>query len=758
LSDGLPFPRWHVALVQHESEMQAAPASDLLAFLESDRAFEVELFTERNFGGLLEREGRFDCIVIGYNAAHKSEAVQHALQARIPTANLCVLHQRRPSNARFLESLGLGLVDLDERVEPVTLAEHLDREEEPLLNLPERPPIGVGTHARALEGGRVLCGLVRWGRAWRTVFEVEHRGRRLPVLMRTPTGVVPRAIVCTILLEHVRVADRRLLRNMLMWCTAGRPEAVVIDGPEIDGAPATQRKLHLQGVHAVTHPLRSREELDFETWPLRGTSHVVVPGGWDPTEDPDWPQDDPSNAQTWLRRGGRIVVVLPGSGLSVKHRHSDVRWAGEQWLRWFAATSPESWQSSIVAMRAVLEALAAIEAHRHVMDPDRRLRLKRATDYHDEASRLIRSRVGDLDNCDDTISTTAAVLEIDRLVGGVPLNRAAVERWLRNERRWTYMAPEERLEVARCLRLDGRELFEAAIGDLPRTMSATLVTKLREAIVACDVGPAPVERTLTTRGDSVVERELEANPLLAANYLSARLALCRHWAEQPGGESHPLVQDHLENLDSAIMTIRRDGRLLSAGAEDGASDAELICAEARALLTYFSEPDVATNAIRAHVGTLPPRLFEALVEETQDLRDENAIIPGLRGDLAEARGTIALAQRVLTRIVVVLLVLLIVSGVVFVDSGVLQVIGLFVVVAAWALVFAWLGRSGLAPQWALEFEFTPQALGRAIAGLVGGARARTREPAPPPARPEEPVGSAERGPDRGPPPSSPSGR
>jgi hypothetical protein len=712
--------------------MQAAPAADLMPMLEADPAFEVELFTKRTFGGLVEREERFDCLIVGYNAAHKIEVVREALAAHQPAANLCVLHQRRTTTAAFIpEQLGVDLVELDERAEPVRVAEHVKRHDELLVNFPERLELSSEAGETVLEGAGALCALAPSpGRVWRTIFSVEAGSRPMPVLLRSPTGLHPRMLVCTVLLEHTRPAHGALLRNMVMWCAAGRPDAVVVERPDKEDQGSLQRKLYLQGVRGVEHRIAGPEQLDFGAWPLYGGALAILPTGWDPTGKEGWPGHDPSNAGPWLRSGGRIVEMGGDGGLSMKLRDSDLRWVARRWLTWFIGTPPEAWHGSdvegtgsIVATRAVLQTLAMIGAMRVEIDPDGELPLKLPEHFHTGAARLLRRRVGQLDNCDDTVSTTTAALEVDRLIGGAGLRHDAITAWLMDEKRGAHMAPEDRLEVARCLGHAGRPLLELALTELPKTLSATTVTKLREAIVACDVDPERVDQSVTSR-DSVVERELDGSPLLAANYLAARALLREHWRGRPRGPAHALVSGHKENLDGAILTLRRDGQLLARDEGRADSDIELICAEARALLSYFADQPVATHALEAHVETVPQRLVDQLLGEAQALRNQNAALRDANASLGDAREAIASAQNGFAGIIIAAVVVAAVAALAFVDSGVLQVVGLFALALIWFVAFGLLDRRGLAPEWALKADLTPQELGRAISRQLGRSGGR----------------------------------
>ena len=52
--------------------MVQAPEHDLLPFLELDGDWDVDLYTEAIVEALVKSANRFDCIVVGHNAAHKS--------------------------------------------------------------------------------------------------------------------------------------------------------------------------------------------------------------------------------------------------------------------------------------------------------------------------------------------------------------------------------------------------------------------------------------------------------------------------------------------------------------------------------------------------------------------------------------------------------------------------------------------------------------------------------------------------------------
>src|SRR5215216_1121282 len=99
----VPFPKYTVGLLQSESEMIQVPGYDLLPSLEKDDRWDVELYTERTVGALVDSAERFDCIVVGYNAAIRSSEVQAALRETEIPIGLLVLHQFDPNAFHILD-------------------------------------------------------------------------------------------------------------------------------------------------------------------------------------------------------------------------------------------------------------------------------------------------------------------------------------------------------------------------------------------------------------------------------------------------------------------------------------------------------------------------------------------------------------------------------------------------------------------------------------------------------------------------------
>jgi hypothetical protein len=275
VESSVPFPRYSVALVQNESEMLQAPSYDLHIFLEQDPVFDVELFTERSFHALPGESARFDCVVIGYNAAHKSGLIRKALEDQPPATGLCVLHQLAQDGLSFLrDDVGAELKVLDGAADRVQVARGRDPDDEILLNW----PAPVALEQRVLEGATVYCRVDPGPQSnWRTVLEIEHGDRLHPVLLRTPThrGGHP-VVICTALLSQARPNHAALLKNILTWCVGGRPDVVVLQAPHEERAAALHRKLRLQGSKAIADQVEPGGRLGPEGLGDRGRS--VPPG------------------------------------------------------------------------------------------------------------------------------------------------------------------------------------------------------------------------------------------------------------------------------------------------------------------------------------------------------------------------------------------------------------------------------------------------------------------------------------------------
>jgi hypothetical protein len=671
----LPFPRYQIALVQDESEMILQPAYDLFPFIgdEADQRWDVELFTERTFEALLAADEQFDCIVIGLNAASKSRIVRDALSARLPHSGLCVLHQRRRGDVPFLVGdVGLDIAEFRKPVAPVTVAEKVEAKDEILLNYPKeislaRDPNDADEAAQNLVGAEAFCGLTPSPTSeWRTVLEVHHGRRRVPVLVRTRSGRNgPPVVVCTVLLQPRDETHRLVLGNILAWCVSGRPEALIVgDEASADDARLVHRKLRMQGTRAVAGQVSQKDDLDFSKWPFRGIADIVLPAAVDPTAVESWPASDPAHVRTWLRRGGRIIRLGPGEQLTMTHGESDAHWVTRRWALWFLSEPAARWHGgtvegrsydgSVIGSRAVLRFLAALHdrgkpsgprqpgsvAVGHVfeqlaaegssIDPDS-FGLHRPSNFLPPVARLLRARhprsAASVQHVDYSVSATCAYLDINSLLDDQALDAttiAALEAWLR--RQFNEVGLEERFEIARCLA--DVDLLDDALGILGRRLAArrpltaALETKLREVVVACSVLPDAV-RWPDAGYPSVVERGLRLSPLLSANYLVALGDLEVHW--RPFADKrHGLATPAPQMVDRAVIGIGRHGTLLPEETTDGRLPHEMLSTTALALFAYFGRHMIPTHVIRPESQGIAPQLITSVLNEAERLRQENA--------------------------------------------------------------------------------------------------------------------------------------
>jgi hypothetical protein len=736
----VPFPKYAVGLLQSESEMLQVPEHDLAAFLDGDPRWDVELYTERTVHMLLDSPDRVDCIVVGYNAAFKSAEIREGLRARPPAVGLCVLHQLTAEAFAFLPADDrLRFESLRPPVEP-DVAGQIDFDEEVLLNWPNRVELSGTRLARSLAHGGVVPSSA--GR-WRTVLEASSPQRRVPVLLRSPTGRWPPLVVCTALLAPRHPSHAALIGNILLWCASGRPSAVVVAAPGHPEAAVMHRKLRLQGTRAIAERVDDAAELDFRRWPFRGVKDVLLPPGWDPTTAQGWPENDPHAVRPWLRGGGRIVVLGPGDSLTIRHAESDVHWVARRWAAWFLATPVETWcggwgrgrdhPGSIVASRAVMTLLAALHdgapaaralglsgARRVLRDLEGRgagidpaqLGLPPLSTYAEPLRRLLERRIGDTDNVEGTVSATVAALDLDVLLGGAGLTQPTRDRmhdWLHARASLELdkaAALEDRLEIARCIGTSDslREILAGAHADarLEDPLSAVLVTALRNAIAACDLEPGdPVFESLPPDQDSVVEGDLRTRPLLAARYLLGLSDIDACWSPdsvQASGEPLPAARAILEppptSIDRAVITIGRYGPLLRGWTDDAAPAAEMVSTEALALIAYFGRTPAPTHVI-AGADLVAPATLTSVLREAEELRRENENL--LRGErLLERVGPVAAAVAQ----VVVLIVVAALWWLVATQATIAVTWELGAAFVLWTLLtlaaFAWLKGVGLA--------------------------------------------------------------
>src|SRR4051812_21052011 len=128
-----------IGLLQNEAEMPRTPGFDLFPFLAGRPQWDVELFTERTFGGI-GSPSRIDALVVGYNSLHLSKAAREAFEADPPTSHPVVLHQLGPDCLAFLRgdlSISLRSVPGD-LVTGAWLPKERSREREVALSWPAK--------------------------------------------------------------------------------------------------------------------------------------------------------------------------------------------------------------------------------------------------------------------------------------------------------------------------------------------------------------------------------------------------------------------------------------------------------------------------------------------------------------------------------------------------------------------------------------------------------------------------------------------
>jgi hypothetical protein len=631
-----------IALLQNESEMLNLPARDLSAFLEDRQAhgeWEWSLFTERSFEELLARPSRFDCVVMGYNAIHRGPRLQEALATTLLDTGLLILHQLdRRALASLQSDLALDLCRLKRNVRTVTTPPTLTQADEVLLSWPASIEVTASPASYPYEAHVALVASPH--SAWRVVLQAEQDERRLPVLVRTSALRRPPVAVCSLLLEPGRPADADLLRNMITFCASGLPD--VVCAPDLPAAPRLllERKLMLSGAHVVT----AGDSVDFTAWPARGASAVVVREG-----------AVGNGEAAWLEAGGRLVKMKPEGRLHATHGSSDVRAVARRWAAVMGVKSPAEWvggwsegaqhPGSILATRAVLRVvreLSKSEMKRGLeSEPDPLTAWLLDDDGLQRAvAALLRRRGVMRGHLDETVSTTVAALDLDALFEGRLLSERVRERlkvWLRDH--FQGAADEDKVDIARVLP-DERAFFTTVIeafGESSGTVSPMVVTKLRDAAVACG-NPAAQLRLCDRRRHT---EELATSALVAASYLAALADFRKQFDEVKGGA---LWEEERRTVDIALRTLRRDGTLLRTTLKPSA---EQVSTEALALLRCFATPDaLAPDApVELHLDAqvvysgqvVPPVLVEGLLRETATLRLRNAELQVADHDLTVAR-------------------------------------------------------------------------------------------------------------------------
>jgi hypothetical protein len=669
------FPRLSIALVQHESEVLHAPTHDVGTVLALSKRWHLTLYGEQGFEALLDPRTRHDCIVFGHNALHKNPGLVAALSEKCPATGICVLHQLSGKSLGFMDGdLRVGLGPDEIHAEHSVVAAALDPRDEVLLNWPEAVPLQSADGAHGAPPGASLPALAvralepARGAGWRTVLEIEEGGKRLPVLIRTPATRRPGLVVCSVLIEPHRPGHTELLTNMILWASTGRPDVAVLYDESEGAAAELVRKLYLQGVQAVSERVAGAS---FSRWPLRNIASVAVAG------DGRLPQD----AEAWFGRGGRIVRVSDDGRILTEQRARDAYWVAQLWAAWFQSEPAARWHGSAHGRARqpgsvfdTLAVLTMLDAARRggVIDAGGDLgvgeastgdQLPRLADFEAPVTDLLRRRLSGKPHIDRTVGVTAAALELDRLMGGRvlasivveghpagSLNAAsAVRDWLRGRMNDELNPPsiEDRLDIAAGLgpgaegEQAAKEAFRAVDALARRhggAIPALLATRVRRTAVVCAVFP---DEQMSDPWQVADTRDLDESCLLASQYLHA---LLRYRAERARRAlpADPMIEPpHL--LDSAVATIARRGSILRRRSPNEAGKAEAVSLEGLALLEYFDQRDRGVHVIHPEGQGIAPAVVDALLREIQQLRAENAELPGLRRTVSRARDALGVA-------------------------------------------------------------------------------------------------------------------
>ncbi|MDQ6607241.1 MAG: hypothetical protein M3Z06_11925 [Actinomycetota bacterium] len=648
------LPARRVAIVQSESESLHNPSLDVTGVLEDRERWRYRLFTDRTFEALLKAQGEFDCIVIGYNAIHRNEGIAPLLAQA--TVGVLVLHQLHlPAGTTVGTGHGLAVADLPGDQQLLSVPPEREPALEVLLNWPDAVDVG-GLQARA-----VTALAPPPDTPWRPVLQV---GDGRPVVLRSSLMHTPPLAACSLLLENGNPAQRALLANLIAFCAGGPPGTIVLGGQDSPWAETLVRKLRLRRVNAVELD-PAQAELHYRRWPLRGVSDVIVPRGHHsiPGED------------EWLAGGGRLTGVDAETGeLHVRYRAPDVRWVARRWSSWLQSGAGEARHAGVMATRAYLRTLAALEQE---MDGEQwRLGLPDLAHHGPEVLDLVNRRLGARDNLEGTIAATAALVELDELVPGAmaaePERIERVRNWLRTAA--VTAGARDRLEIARVLHdpellaaavADLRRPVSTSTADLRRPVSASTLVRLRGAAIACQ--STDLSFALDDNDRDAILAEIVTSLLAAADYLSSMAAV----RSRPGWADGALATDDVLLADAAVATLTKHGTI-AAPVDSTAATVEEVSAEALALIACAKLDGVPTSELVKTESVPPAQFIEDVLRESLEIRQSNtrqrAEIAELSRATERARGQLTLARNLLGMVATALALLAAVAVAVFLGA------------------------------------------------------------------------------------------
>jgi hypothetical protein len=580
----MQLPTLRLAVFRDDYESLANPGWDVAVALGAERRWQTDLFDDRSLGGLLDAEARYDVIVIAHNALRRSPRLAKAITEIEWHAGLLILHQLDVPGDRI--DLGGLTFSTTRLVGPPTIRRVAGRapESEVLLQWPRAIDAALLT-ASAVRGLEISS-----NEPWRPVLEDRSRPDPVPLLLRSPASHPNRIVVTTLLLEPERDAHRHLLDNMVVYCGVGLPDTVVFhEDPE--WRDNISRDLTLRGVRAVSVAPNGRS---CDDWPLRVAANIVVEDG----------PPEPGNLNAWLEGGGRLAVVKPDGELEVRSLAGDSAWLARMLGAWLQSESGRRrWEESTVVCRRVTLLLRRLEAQGVSLG---RFGLPSPESRNAEVTRLLRTRLGDRDNLEETVSATVAAYELllslpDSLRAG---QHERVRSWL--EKEFPDAVVEDQLEIARVMkRNDLLALAGTRLGSLPATVAK--LVRARYACVACSaVVPAAVWQADISR----YLKELSDSPSTAAEYLSS----AAQWSR---ARSEPLGEPEL--VEVAIATLRRGG--VSA---DHANEvpAELLLAAWSARFEFALLSEARLSGLDP-TRQVPETLVDDVLRESARLRAEN---------------------------------------------------------------------------------------------------------------------------------------
>jgi hypothetical protein len=530
------------------------------------------------------------------------------------------------------------------------------------------------------------------------VLQLGDSGRG-PVVMARSAGGERRRIVCTCLLFPNRPDDRDLLLNMVVYAAFGPPDITIVETPDHPGT-LLSHQLRLHG-HRVVRTTRSASIERAREWPLVG-SRVAL------HTDPDAGLGDPAIA-AWVRAGGTFAAPHEG-GLRTELTSADAGVLAADWSAWFRSLDPAAWaggrptgagdeplRGSIYGSRAILRTLVCLRRELDLADS---LALPPPSSY---AERLAEGLLGRLSpdgrHVDGLVATTAALLEVAQLAGGLPgLDSRASEAWLLAQVETA--VPLDLIEIARVLRRP--DIFGRALDLVSGPQPPELIARLR--IARAELGiEAPLRSDLRSSGP------VDDNLLLACEVLLG-------WALDVRGASPIDVDRRAHEIDEAVAVVAAN-RLRGMRPGD-ASAAEAASAEVEARAVLDGIVGVPVRSIAPSGGT-SRHLVEVVVAESARVRTE---LEEARRMLAERDRRLAAADERGDKGAAILSLLwatLCVAGglsygVMTDPSGLALSLPIAGVVLAVGL--AVLRRYGLAAKWAVELG---SALNDGLTGVLG---------------------------------------